>query len=363
MIANKSSLRIGIVGATGFVGQSFLTLLHRDQLPISEMRLFASEDSKGKQIEFQSPLGEIKSTIQVLQNNCFNDLDIVFFSSGDSISKEWAPHAVAAGAWVIDNSAAWRMDAKTPLVVPEVNSHLIRHQKKPMIISNPNCSTIQLVVALKPLLDSFGLEDVKVSSYQSVSGAGLPGMIELENQTHEFTSQFLDGESVKHKSGDYLQKMNFINQLKSEAFAKPILFNCIPQIGSFDESGFCTEELKIVKETKKILDQPKLSVSATTVRVPSLISHSEAVWVKLSKFANEDEVYSALGQFPGLHLNANKNSYITSADASYQDPVFVSRVRRDLHDPNTWLMWVVADNVYKGAALNGLQIAKLLIEN
>lgn len=359
---NKKELRIGIVGATGFVGQSFLTLLKRDKLPIKELRLFASEDSKGKVIEFQSPLGLLKSTIQILEKNCFNELDIVFFSSGDSISKEWGPHAVSAGAWVIDNSAAWRMDANTPLVVPEVNPQLVLNRERPCLIANPNCSTIQLVVALKPLLDRFGLLDVKVSSYQSVSGAGLPGMVELENQTNNFAETFLDGESSKHKSGDYESKLNFTKQSPTEAFAKPILFNCVPQIGSFDESGFCTEELKIIKETKKILDQPQLSVSATTVRIPALISHSEAVWVRLNKNVSEAEILSALSEFPGLSVETSKQKYITSLEAAYTDPVYVSRVRRDLHDPQTWLFWVVADNVYKGAALNGLQIAKLLLE-
>lgn len=358
---NKKPLRIGIVGATGFVGQSFLSLLHRDQLPVQELRLFASEDSRGKEIRFQSPLGELSCQMQVLEQNCFVDLDIVFFSSGDPVSKEWAPHAVSAGAWVIDNSAAWRMDPNVPLVVPEVNPELVQNQKKPMIIANPNCSTIQLVVALKPLLDQFGLQDVKVSSYQSVSGAGLPGMIELENQTHTFTNTFLDGDSHRHKNGNFEKKLNFVRDNEVQAFAKPILFNCIPQIGSFDESGFCTEELKIIKETKKILNQPQLSVSATTVRIPALISHSEAVWVKLNKNVSEQEMYQALKNFPGLRLEENPRQYTTSLDAAYQDPVFVSRVRRDLHDPYTWLLWVVADNVYKGAALNGLQIARLLI--
>lgn len=326
----KKPLKVGLVGATGVVGETFINILEEYAQPIAELRPFASHNSLGQKLELNG-----KSwTVQVLKENCFEGLDMVFFSSGDDISKEWAPKAVAAGAFAIDNSNAFRMNPEINLVVPEVNGNLLTPTSKPQIIANPNCSTIQLVVALKPLLDQFGIEDVTVSTYQAVSGAGLPGYEELLNQTQNYQEM------------DHTPK----------TFPKQILFNCIPQIGGFGKDGFCTEETKIMNETAKILGVPDLKVSAMTVRIPALNSHSEAVWVTLKKETTKEEFTNTLGHFEGLAILTD--DYPTPLEISGEEPVFVGRIHQDRHNKKRWLMWVVSDNLKKGAALNGLQIAE-----
>jgi aspartate-semialdehyde dehydrogenase len=329
----KRKLKVGVVGATGMVGQTFMTLLEERKFPIAELRPFASENSLGKKIELQGQAW----LVQVLKENCFAGLDLVFFSSGDDISKEWAPKAVSAGAFAVDNSAAYRMDPETVLIVPEVNGHLVTADSRPQIIANPNCSTIQLVVALKPLLDQFGLEEVRVSSYQAVSGAGQGGYDELLEQMAQHPKE-----------------------PQAKTFPHPILFNCVPQIGSFNDDGFCSEEVKIMKETRKILGQKSLKVSAFTVRVPALNAHSESVWVTLQKDASREEVVQALTNGQGLVVQdePKKSVYPLAREVSGQDPVYVGRIHRDPEDPRLWLMWVVSDNIRKGAALNGIQIAE-----
>ena len=326
----KKPLKVGLVGATGVVGETFINILEEYAQPIVELRPFASPNSLGLSIE----LAGKKWPVQVLKPGCFDGLDMVFFSSGDDISKEWAPLAVQAGAFAIDNSNAFRMDAGISLIVPEVNGNLVNATSKPQIIANPNCSTIQLVVALKPLLDNFGIEDVTVSTYQAVSGAGLPGYDELLSQTKNF--QLADHEP--------------------KAFSKQILFNCIPQIGSFGADGFSTEETKIMNESAKILGVPDLKISAFTVRIPALNSHSEAVWVTLKKEATREEVVNALGSFEGLAVL--EQDFPTALEVSGEEPVFIGRIHQDRHNKKRWLMWVVSDNLKKGAALNGLQIAE-----
>lgn len=344
---NSAAKKYGIVGATGVVGLSFIRLLEKKQIPVADLRLFASEDSKGKIIRCQNR----DYQVQVLTPGCFKGLDIVFFSSGDDISKEWAPRAVSEGAWAIDNSAAFRMDSSKHLVVPEVNGHLLKEGQGPQLIANPNCSTIQLVVPLKALSDEFGLEDVKVSTYQSVSGAGLPGMNELLSQMRQW-SQKPEG----------IEDIDWANHLENKQFTHPILFNCIPQIGSFNDQGFCSEEVKVMNETRKILGLPHLKVSAFTVRIPALISHSEAVWVRLKKTATRDQVLQTLKKFKGLEVSESMNDsqFPTALKASHKDPVYVGRIHQDPNDAQTWMMWIVADNVMKGAALNGLQIAQMI---
>jgi aspartate-semialdehyde dehydrogenase len=336
--ANKS-YKVGVVGATGMVGQAFMGLIEERQFPLSELRPFASENSLGKKIKCQSKNWDC----QVLKPGCFEGLDFVFFSSGDDISLEWAPLAAKAGAIAIDNSAAFRMSPDHILVVPEVNGHLLSSAMKPQVIANPNCSTIQLVVALKPLLDRFGLQEVRVSSYQAVSGAGQAGYDELLAQTADYKN----------------------SNPNPVTFQKPILFNVIPQIGSFNNDGYSSEEIKIMKETKKILSQPTLKTSAFAVRVPALNAHSESVWVTLQKEVTREEVMSALNDFEGLVVqdDPQKSIYPTPREVSGQDPVYVGRVHRDLEDPKTWLMWVVSDNLKKGAALNGIQIAEKIIRS
>lgn len=328
----KKALKVGLVGATGVVGETFINILEEYEQPIAELRPFASQNSLGINIE----LANKQWPVQVLKPGCFDGLDMVFFSSGDEISKEWAPEAVKAGAFAIDNSNAFRMNSEINLVVPEVNGNLLNADSKPQIIANPNCSTIQLVVVLKPLLDKFGLEDVTVSTYQAVSGAGLPGYEELLNQTKNF------------QQADHEPK----------AFAKQILFNCIPQIGSFGDDGFSTEESKIMRESAKILSVENLNISAFAVRIPALNSHSESLWVTLKKEVTKDEVLSALGEFDGLAVL--DQDYPTALEVSGEEPVFVGRVHQDRLNKKRWLMWVVSDNLKKGAALNGLQIAERL---
>lgn len=329
----KRKLKVGVVGATGMVGQTFMALMEERQFPIAELRPFASENSLGKKIELQGQ----SWACQILKEGCFDGLDLVFFSSGDDISKEWAPKAVAAGAFAVDNSAAYRMDPNTVLVVPEVNGDLVGPTSKPQIIANPNCSTIQLVVALKPLAEAFGLEEVRVSSYQAVSGAGQGGYDELLEQTSNHTADH-----------------------QPKTFQHTILFNAIPQIGSFDDNGYSSEETKIMKETRKILRLPDLKVSAFAVRIPALNAHSESVWFTTKKPATRDQILASLEKGEGLVIQDDpKNGiYPMARDVSGKDPVYVGRIHRDPENPLLWLMWVVSDNIRKGAALNGIQIAE-----
>jgi len=327
------SLKVGVVGATGMVGKSFMETLEQRKFPVSELRPFASEASLGKEISLNGK----NWSCQVLKPGCFDGLDLVFFSSGDDISKEWAPLAVKAGAYAVDNSNAFRMDEGILLIVPEVNGDLVREARKPQVIANPNCTTMQLVVALKPLQDQFGIEAVRVASYQAVSGAGQPGYDELFDQVRGF-----------EKNPNPTPK----------AFSQPILFNCIPEIGSFNDQGYTSEEMKVMNETKKILRAPDIKVSAFTVRVPVLNAHAEAVWVTLKKDVTREQVVKALAGGEGLVVDTDPKKYPTQRQVSGKDPVYVGRIHQDLSDSRTWLMWVVSDNIRKGAALNGIQIAE-----
>jgi aspartate-semialdehyde dehydrogenase len=329
----QKKYKVGIVGATGMVGQTFLRLIEERNFPLAELRPFASENSTGKKLNCKNQTWDVRA----LRPDCFEGLDLVFIATGDDLSKEWSPIAVRAGAFVVDNSAAFRMDPSSELVVPEINLHKV-DRKKPQIIANPNCTTIQLVMALKPLQDAFGIEDVKVSSYQSVSGAGAPGYDELMDQMAHFKTEKLTVKTFPHQ----------------------ILNNVIPQIGSIGDDGFSSEENKVMNETKKILGQNDLRVSAFTVRVPVPVSHSEAVWVTLKKQTNRESVVQALDAFPGVKVidNPQKSEYPLAQMATGKDEVFVGRIHQDRDNPNLWLMWVVADNLKKGAALNGIQIAE-----
>ena len=328
------NLKVGIVGATGIVGRSFIELLEQRNFPVQELRPFASEKSLGKTIHLQKK----EYPIKVLQEGCFKDLDLVFFSSGDEISRQWAPQAVAAGAFAIDNSAAFRM-SEHPLIVPEVNGHLIAQKDQPCLIANPNCSTIQLVVALKPLQKKYGLQRVIVSTYQAISGAGTEALNEFHTQTQN--------------SEDF--------NSPSSHFPAPMAFNCVPQVGSMQDNGFCSEEIKIINESRKILEQNDLEISALTVRVPVINGHSESVWVTFKEDPqNLEEVYNLLGESPGIDLH--RQGLPTAKTTSKSLPVHVGRIHKDLHIPKTWIFWVVADNIYKGAALNGLQIAEHIFD-
>lgn len=327
-------MKVGIVGATGMVGKTFLTLLAERKFPVTDLKLFASDASVGQNLIFQNK----NIPLQTLKSEAFTGLDLVFFSSGDTISTEWAPQAVKAGALVIDNSAAFRADPHCHLMVPEVNGDLLEFPCQPQIIANPNCSTIQLVMTLKPLDIAFDVESVKVASYQAVSGAGQAGYDELLQQIQDYKNP---NPPIK-------------------AFPHPILFNVIPQIGDFDDAGFCVEENKIRTETKKILIRPELPVSVFTVRVPALNSHSEVVWVRLKKKVEKFEILRVFEKAPGLVLedDIKRSGYPTPRKVSGQDPVFVGRIHRDLEDPYLWILWIVSDNLKKGAALNAIQIAE-----
>lgn len=330
------TLNVGIVGATGMVGEVFLNILEERKFPIGTLKLFASDRSKGQTRSFNGK----QIAIDTLTADGFKGLDLVFFSSGDDISKEWAPIAVKAGAVAIDNSAAFRSDPDKILCVPEVNGHLLPKAGTPALIANPNCSTIQLVLALNPLRKDFGLESVHVATYQAVSGAGKDGQSELQSQTKAWSEG--------------------ANPPSPQTFPHSIAMNCIPQIGSFDAQGFCSEEVKIMSETKKILGDNSFRVSAFTVRIPAWNVHSEAAWVRLKKSPDRKKILMSLSSQPGLKIHEDK--YPTALEYDGKDPVGVGRIHQDPEDPQTWLMWIVGDNLRKGAALNGLQIAERIFD-
>lgn len=336
----KRTINTGIVGATGMVGEVFLQLLEERRFPVGELRLFASEKSAGQARKFNGR----DYSIAELGEGCFKGLDLVFFSSGDDISREWGPRAVKDGAFAVDNSAAFRMSGTHSLIVPEVNGDLLPKPGSAQLIANPNCSTIQLVLALAPLQRDFGLESVHVATYQAVSGAGRAGQEELAHQLKGWTPQ-------STPSG-------------AKTFSHPIALNCIPEIGSFQANGFCSEETKIILESKKILRESNVRISAMTVRVPVWNAHSEAVWVRIKKSVTRDQILSSLKTQAGLSIddNPSTHSYPLAAQVSGQDDVSVGRIHQDLDDPNTWLMWIVGDNLRKGAALNGLQIAERIFD-
>ncbi len=333
-------INVGVVGATGLVGELFLHLMEERKFPLGVLKLYASANSKGQTRKCQG----LTIIVDIPSADSFKGLDVIFFSSGDEISKEWGPVAEKAGAVVIDNSAAFRMDPKRTLIVPEVNGHLLPKPGVPTIIANPNCSTIQLVCALKPLLTDFGLESVHVATYQAVSGAGREAQQEMAGQIKAWAA----------------------GQPEPEPRVLPhaINLNCIPQIGSFNENGFCSEEIKIMQETKKILGDDSFRVSAFTVRIPSWNAHSEAVWVRIKKRATKNEILSSLKRQTGLVIedDPQKSIYPTAKKYSGLDPVGVGRIHQDLDDPNTWILWIVSDNLRKGAALNGIQIAERIFD-
>lgn len=339
-------VNLGIVGATGVVGEEFLKLIEERNFPFGELKLFASEKSVG----LTRKCGAREFIVQNLSPGCFHDLDIVFFSSGDEVSREWVPRAVQEGAFAIDNSAAFRMDEKVALIVPEVNPQDMPPKEIPSIIANPNCSTIQLVLALQPLASDFGLHQVRVSTYQAVSGAGRPAQQELIGQNQSLTPAMNSN-----------MKSQLDNLPPPQNFSDVIAYNCIPQVGSFSNDGFCSEERKIRFESRKILGLPHLKISAWTVRVPSFNVHAETAWVTFERAANRQEVLKSLQSQAGLKVVEGEEQYVTPLRANGTDPVFVGRIHQDPDDPKTWMFWIVADNLRKGAALNGIQIAEMLL--
>ncbi|MBQ1375116.1 MAG: aspartate-semialdehyde dehydrogenase [Clostridia bacterium] len=325
---------VAVVGATGMVGRTFLKVLEEKKLPVENYYLFSSYRSAGKKIEF---MGKEYTAIELTETAMDGkDIDIALFSAGGSTSEKFAPIFAKKGAVVIDNSSAWRMNPEVPLVVPEVNPDDIKWHKG--IISNPNCSTIQAVVALKPLDDKYGIKRIVYSTYQAVSGAGLAGWMDLEEG----------------------QKGN-----PPKKFAHPIYNNCLPHIDVFLENGYTKEEEKMIKETRKILGRPDLKVTATTVRVPVFNSHSESINVEFERPYDLKELRDTLAKAPGIIIEDDpaNDVYPLAINATGHDEVFVGRLRRDESVDNGLNMWVVADNIRKGAATNAVQIAETMIKN
>ena len=322
---------VAVVGATGMVGNKFLEVLTERKLPVENYYLFASKKSAGKEIDF---MGKKHTVIELNDDNIEKlkgKLDFALFSAGGSVSAEFAPKFIKIGAVVVDNSSQWRMDENVPLVVPEVNPEDIK--KHNGIIANPNCSTIQAMVALKPLYDAYGIKRIIYSTYQAVSGAGVKGYTDLKEN-------------------------------KTEKFPYPILNNMLPHIDVFTENGYTKEELKMVNETRKILHDKKLKVTATTVRVPVFYGHSESINVELKKSTTREDVMKLYASAPGIVLqdDVKNNIYPMPINAENKDEVFVGRIRMDDSVKSGVNIWVVADNIRKGAATNAVQILELLMQ-
>lgn len=328
--------RVAIVGATGMVGQEFVKILQQRQFPIKELRLLASDRSAGRKVSFNGRDMEVEET----GNKSFDGIDIALFSAGTDISRHFAPIAAEAGAVVIDNSAAFRMEPDVPLVVPEINAEDARAHKG--IIANPNCSTIQMVVALYPLHKVNPLKRIIVDTYQAVSGTGLAAIDELSSQS----KAVLEGQETV-----------------PGVYPHQIAFNLLPEIDVFLDNGYSKEEMKMVNETRKIMHAPEVLVSATTVRVPVFVGHSEAVHVEFSHPITTDEVRAILSDAPGVKVldDPAVSLYPQPWAAAGQDDVFVGRIRKDISCDKGIAMWVVSDNVRKGAALNAIQIAEYLV--
>jgi len=333
--------KVAVVGATGNVGREMLSILAERAFPADEVVALASSRSLGTEVSY----GDKVLKVQNLEHYDFSQADICLMSAGSGVSKDWSPKIGALGCLVIDNSSCWRYDERVPLIVPEVNAHALepfmKDEKRLNIIANPNCSTAQLVVALKPLHDRARIRRVVVSTYQSVSGAGKDAMDELFNQTRAIFSA---------------------GEVRQEKFPKRIAFNLIPQIDVFMDDGFTKEEWKMVVETKKILD-PKIKLTATCVRVPVFISHSEAVNVEFENPITADEARQILRSAPGCLVidKREPGGYITPHEAAGEDATYISRIREDSTVENGLAFWCVSDNLRKGAALNAIQIAEALI--
>lgn len=336
MLKKKDKYIVAVVGATGAVGNEMISILEARDFPVKELRLFASERSEGKTIDFHGK----PVTVRTLGEDVFDGIDIALFSAGGDRSKHFAPIAAKAGCVVIDNSSAWRMDPEVPLVVPEVNAHDLKWHKG--IIANPNCSTIQMVLPLKPIHDAAKIKRVVVTTFQSVSGTGKKAMDELLQQTTDV--------------------LNF-KEIKPVVYPHQIAFNCIPHIDTFLENGYTKEEVKMINETKKILGDNSIKVTATTVRVPVFRCHSESVNIETEKKISPNEVRAILSDTDGIIVYdvPEKNIYPLAIDVADKDETYVGRIREDNTVENGLNMWIVADNLRKGAALNAVQIAEKLI--
>jgi len=333
----QQGLNIAIVGATGAVGVQMLKMLEGTSLPISQLKLLASKRSVGKTYSFKGyPI-----IVEEVKPDALEGVDIALFSAGGSLSKELAPEAARRGAVVIDNTSAFRMDPDVPLIVPEVNSEALREHKG--IIANPNCSTIQMVVALEPLRQQYGLNRVIVSTYQAVSGAGHTAVQELKQQTEAI----LQGEAPKVGK-----------------FPHQIAFNAIPQIDTFQDNRYTFEEMKMINETKKIMGIPELHIAATCVRIPMAVGHAESVYIELDQEISVEDALRVLSNAPGVMVvdNPAQLEYPMPVDAVGKKDVFVGRVRKDPDEKKGLHLWIVSDNLLKGAAWNSVQIAEALVQ-
>ena len=333
-----NSYKVAIVGATGLVGQEFIKILLQRSFPISSLRLLASDRSAGKKLTVNNEEIEVEETVP----ESFQGIDIALFSAGAEISRHFSPIAAQQGVVVVDNSSAFRMETSVPLVVPEVNPEDIKRHKG--IIANPNCSTIQMVVALYPLHKVNPIKRIIVDTYQSVSGTGSPAIEELRTQTR----QVLDGQAAS-----------------AHVYPHQIAFNILPEIDVFLDSGYTKEEWKMVEETRKIMHADTIAISATCARVPVFVGHSEAIHVEFSQPMSPEEAQQILAQAPSVKIldDTDISLYPQAWSSAGTDAVFVGRIRQDVSHPNGLAMWVVADNLRKGAALNAVQIAEEMIKN
>lgn len=338
-MSENNKYNVAIAGATGAVGGAMLDVLKRRDFPINELRLLASERSVGKIINFNGK----EIAVQLLSEDAFEGIDIALFSAGATRSLDFAPAAVKAGALVVDNSSAYRMNPEIPLVVPEVNPEAIAEYKNHGIIANPNCSTIQMLVALKPILDKVGIKRLVISTYQAVSGSGADAIAELDAQVKDYAAG---------------------NEMKASVYPHQIAFNCLPHIDSFLENGYTKEEMKMVNETRKIFGDDSIAITATAVRVPVFYGHSESVNIETKAKITVAEVKELLANAPGVKLtdDVENNIYPLATDCEGEFDTLVGRIREDESIENGINMWVVSDNILKGAALNTVQIAEVFIK-
>ena len=336
----EKKMNVAVAGATGAVGNQMISCLEEAAFPVQSIKLLASARSVGRKLRFKGDL----IAVEELKEDSFKGMDIALFSAGGGTSERFAPHAAKDGCVVVDNSSAWRMDPDVPLVVPEVNPHAIAGYTQKGIIANPNCSTIQMVVALDPIHKKYGIKRVVVSTYQAVSGTGKKAIDELFDQTRAL--------------------INFLN-CENKVYPHRIAFNCLPHIDAFMPNGYTKEEIKMVNETRKILEDDTIGVTATTVRVPVFHSHSESVNVETKDPVSAREVKLLLENTPGIKVvdDPATNLYPLATDAAGQDMTLVGRIRDDESIANGINMWVVADNIRKGAATNAVQIARVLADN
>ena len=348
MFQNDSNINLAILGATGNVGRKFLEVLEKRNFPFASLKLLASKKSVGNKIKFK----EKEYTVKLADKNSFKGIDLVLASAGGTISKELVPFAVKSGAVVIDNSSAYRMDKDVPLVVAGINNDDLKKHKG--IIANPNCTTAQLVIPLKVLHNLAGLKRVIVSTYQSVSGAGKSAMDELTEQTKESLGRDV---ACNISTGNI--------SYASKAVNRKFAFNVVPHIDLFAEDGYTKEEIKVINESRKILGLPNLRITCTAVRVPVYIGHSESVNVELEKSVTRNEIISALKNFGDIEIfdDPKDSKYPMPIDIAGKDPVYVGRIREDKSNPNTYNIWVVADNLRIGAALNAVKIAEIIVKD